>query len=413
MKTLLPGSRFAFSDTFAALRHPNYRLWFTGQLTSLVGTWMQVTAQGYLVYELTHNSAFLGYVSFASGLPSILFALYGGVIADRISRRTLLIITQAAMMVLAFVLALLVFTKTIQPWMIIVLAVLLGLANAFDTPARQAFVVELVEREDLTNAIALNATMFNSAAVVGPAAAGLVYAWVGPAWCFVLNGLSFVAVIIVLLLMKLAPFVKLQAAGSISSQLKEGISYVRSSSAILALIAAATLVSTFGQGLVALLPAWAVNVLGGNETTNGILYSARGLGALTGALIIATISRRKVRGRLLSGGIFVLPLVFTAFALLRVLPASIILLVFIGMAFMMVVNSANALVQTRVPDYLRGRVMSIYTLSFNGGQPVGSLIAGWLAASTGEPNTVLVFSAISIALAAVILIRKPDLPKMG
>ncbi len=401
------------TQTFAALRHPNYRLWFSGQLISLIGTWMQVTAQGYLVYDLTHNSAYLGYVSFASGLPSILFSLYGGVIADRIPRRILLIVTQTAMMLLAFILAALVFTGAIQPWMIIVLAVLLGVANAFDTPARQAFVVELVERADLTNAIALNAMMFNSGAVVGPAFAGLVYALVGPGWCFTINGISFVVVIFFLTLMKLAPFVKPANSASIYSQLKEGLDYVRSSSAILALIAAATVVSTFGQGLVALLPAWAVNILGGNETTNGILYSARGFGALAGALIIATISRRKVRGRLLSGGIFALPVVFIAFALIRNQPASIFLLVFIGMAFMLAINSANALVQTRVPDHLRGRVMSIYTLSFNGGQPLGALAAGFLASATGEPTTVLVFSAISLLLAALILMRKPDLPTMG
>ena len=192
-----------FKQTFRALVYPNYRLWFIGQVISLFGTWMQSTAQGFLVYELTHSPAYLGYVAFAAGVPTWLFTLLGGVVSDRIARRTLLIITQNCMMVLAFILAGLTFLGLVQPWHIIVLAFLLGVANAFDSPARLALAPELVDRKDLTNAIALNATMFNIATIVGPATAGLVYAAFGPGWCFFLNGLSFVAVIIALLLMKL------------------------------------------------------------------------------------------------------------------------------------------------------------------------------------------------------------------
>src|SRR5262245_9039549 len=177
------------SQTFSAFRYRNYRLWFAGQLVSLVGTWMQTTAQGFLVFELTHSPAYLGYVGFAAGVPSWLFMLYGGVIADRVSRRNLLLMTQTGMVILAFILAALTFSGWVQPWHIIVLALGLGVANAFDAPARQAFVVEMVDREDLTNAIALNSSMFNLATVVGPAVSGLVYAWLGPAWCFTINGL--------------------------------------------------------------------------------------------------------------------------------------------------------------------------------------------------------------------------------
>lgn len=172
-------------QTFAALKHPNYRLWFGGQLISLFGTWMQITAQSFLVFELTHSPAYLGYVSFAFGLPSWFFMLYGGVIADRVPRRTLLIITQCSMMMLALILA----AVTVQPWHIVIFVLGLGLANAFDAPARQAFVIELVDREDITNAVALNSTLFNMSSVVGPAAAGVVYMLLGPAWCFTLNGL--------------------------------------------------------------------------------------------------------------------------------------------------------------------------------------------------------------------------------
>ena len=192
------------AQTFSSLQHPNYRLWFTGQVISIVGTWMQATAQGFLVYELTHSAAFLGLVGFASGAPSWLFTLYGGVIADRVSRRKLLIIAQSAMMVLAFLLAFLVFTDLVRPWHVVVLAFLLGVANAFDAPARQAFVVELVGRADMTNAIALNSSVFNIGTVIGPAIAGLVYSWLGPAWCFTINGISYLAVIGALLLMRLA-----------------------------------------------------------------------------------------------------------------------------------------------------------------------------------------------------------------
>jgi len=189
MNSETPSRRPTWKKTFAALKHRNYRLWFWGQMTSLFGTWMQTTAQGFLVYELTRSSAFLGYVGFASGIPSLLFTMYGGVVADRMSRRKLLIITQSVMMMLALILAMLAFLGVVQPWHILVLAFGLGLANAFDAPARLAFISEMVDREDLTNAVALNATMFNSAIVVGPAVAGIIYAASGPGWCFTINAL--------------------------------------------------------------------------------------------------------------------------------------------------------------------------------------------------------------------------------
>src|SRR5262245_21500880 len=201
-RTIVPPATF-WQRTFAALRHRNYRLWFQGHLVSLVGTWMQVTAQGFLVFQLTHSTAYLGYVGFAAGVPSLLFMLFGGVIADRVARRKLLLITQSTMMLLAFLLAALTFAQLVQPWHIILLALALGTANAFDAPAAQAFVLELVDRQDLTNAIALNSTLFNLATVVGPTVAGLTYAAVGPGWCFTLNGLSFIATIMALSRMQL------------------------------------------------------------------------------------------------------------------------------------------------------------------------------------------------------------------
>src|SRR5688572_10511302 len=212
--------------TFMALQYPNYKLWFMGQLVSLIGTWMQITAQGFLVFELTQSPVYLGYVGFAAGLPSILLMLFGGVIADRVPRRNLLIITQSSMMILAVILAVLTFTGIVQAWHIVLLALALGTANAFDAPAAQAFVLELVERKDLPNALALNATLFNLATVVGPTAAGLMYAAFGAAWCFTINAASFLGVIVALLLMRLPARELTRRAQSALDQVKDGLRYV-------------------------------------------------------------------------------------------------------------------------------------------------------------------------------------------
>jgi MFS family permease len=399
-------------QTFAALRHPNYRLWFLGQLVSLAGSWMQTTAQGYLVFELTQSPVFLGYVGFAAGIPSWVFILYGGVIADRVPRRTVIMAAQSAMMVLAFALAGLVVTGLVQPWHVIVLALLNGVANAFDAPARQAFVVELVERDDLTNAIALNSTMFNAAAVVGPAIAGVIYALLGPAWCFTINGLSYLAVIGALLAMHLPAFVSKPRVGSTTDQLRLGLSYVKGEHVTRTLILNMAVVGLFGISLVTLFPAWSVNVLGGDVRTNGLLLSARGLGAMSGALMIASLGQRAARGRVWTIGSFVLPVAMAAFAAVRWLPLSLALLVCLGWGFMVVANSSNALVQTRVPDELRGRVMGIFTLTFFGGMPLGSLLAGAMAQRIGEPATVLINASVVLLASSLIWWRLPYIRKL-
>jgi MFS family permease len=399
-------------QTFAALRHPNYRLWFLGQLVSLAGSWMQTTAQGYLVFELTQSPAFLGYVGFAAGIPSWVFILYGGVIADRVPRRLMIMVAQSAMMVLAFALAGLVVTGLVQPWHVIVLALLSGVANAFDAPARQAFVVELVDRDDLTNAIALNSTMFNAAAVVGPAIAGVIYALLGPAWCFTLNGLSYLAVIAALLAMRLPAFLPQPRVGSTTDQLRLGLSYVKGEHVTRTLILNMAVVGLFGISLVTLFPAWSVNVLGGDVRTNGLLLSARGLGAMSGALMIASLGQRAARGKMWTIGSFVLPTAMAAFAAARWLPLSLILLVALGWGFMVVANSSNALVQTRVPDELRGRVMGIFTLTFFGGMPLGSLLAGAMAQRIGEPITVLINASVVLLASTLIWWRLPYIRKL-
>ena len=410
---LSPRARIGLQDTFSALRHPNYRLWFVGQLISLAGTWMQTTALGYLVFQLTGSPAWLGYVGFATGLPSWVFTLYGGVIADRVPRRTLIVVTQAVMMVLAFALAGLVATDLIQPWQIIGLALLLGVATAFDAPARQAFVVEMVGREDMTNAIALNSTLFNTAAVVGPAIAGVVYALWGPFWCFIINGLSYLAVIIALVAMRLPKFVPKIRQTSVMTEMRQGLGYVRRNRVVLTLILNMAVMAVFGISLMTLIPAWSVDVLGGDVRTNGALLAARGLGAVVGALMVAALGSRPVRGKLWTVGSFVMPLSMLAFAAARLVPISLALLVGVGWSFMVVANTSNAMVQTMAPDELRGRVMGIYTLMFFGGMPLGALWVGTMAEAVNEPVTLAVSAGLLLLVAVGIWWRLPNIRRLA
>ena len=399
--------RFSLDRTFAALKYRNYRLWFVGQLSSLVGTWMQSTAQGFLVFQLTNSPVYLGLVGFVSGVPSWIFMLYGGVVADRMPRRTLLVITQTSMMILAFILAALTFAGLVQPWHIVVLAFLLGVANAFDAPARQSFVLEMVEREDLGNAIALNATMFQSATVVGPAVAGITYALFGPAWCFTINGVSFIAVIAALLLMRIKPMVTRARVTSAWQDLKEGLRYILADPTIRTIIALVSVTSIFGLGYSTLFPDWAVIVLGGDATTNGWLQSARGAGSLIGALMIASLGHFKFKGKLLTTGSLVFPLAIILFSLIHTLTLSLLSLLIVGWGFMVLFNTANILVQTHVDDEFRGRVMGVYSLAFGGLMPVGALIAGAAADRVGAPATLIAGAVVTLGFALWVWWRAP------
>jgi MFS family permease len=400
-----------FQRTFAALKHPNYRLWFQGQLVSLFGSWMQTTAQGFLVFELTHSPQWLGYVGFAAGVPTWILTLYGGVVADRISRRSLLVITQTIMMVLAFILAGLAFFHLVQPWHVVLLALGLGITNSFDAPARQAFVSEMVPREDLTNAIALNATMFHSATAIGPAAAGLVYALFGAAACFAINGLSFIAVIIALRKMKLTSDQKTHRSSSAMTDLKEGLRFVVTEPTVRVLISMVAVTSFFAMSLTTLIPAWAVKVLGGNAATNGFLLSARGVGSLGAALFIASLGRISYRGRLVTIGSVAFPTLLLAFAFTRSLSLSLLCLAGAGGGMIFVNNVANAMVQTRAPDHLRGRVMGAYTWIFFGSMPLGALWLGTAADRFGEPEAVLLNSLLALAYGLGVLFLYPKLRK--
>jgi MFS family permease len=404
-------------NTFAAMQYPNYRIWFAGQLVSLFGTWMQVTAQGYLAYQLTKSSAFLGYVAFANGVPVWLFMLYAGSVADRVPRKTLMLYTQSAMMVLAFVLALLTFTGAVRPWHILVLAFLLGIANTFDSPARLALVNQLVDdRRHLPNAVALNGSMFNMATALGPAAAGAVYALLGPSWCFTINGLSFVAVIAALLLMRLRPVPLSPRDQSPMVGIIEGLTYVWRHKNIRALILLIGVTSLFGLSFSALIPAWAVKVLHGTATTgatiNGLLQSARGIGALLAAPAIATISHLKVKGRIAAFGTFAYPVALLAFAVARSTALALLLMALVGFASILVVNLCNVLIQSQVEDSLRGRVSAVYSLLFFGMMPIGSLLICWLAQWTREPVAVIVSACAALTGAVLIWILVPRLRAM-
>ncbi|MDP2914730.1 MAG: MFS transporter [Candidatus Aminicenantes bacterium] len=404
--------RIDWRQTFTALRYPNYRLWFWGQMISMFGTWMQATAQGFLIFELTHSPAYLGLVGFAAGVPTWLFMLYAGVVADRMSRRRLMIITQTAMMILAFVTAGLTFFHLIRSWHIIVLAFGFGVTNAFDAPARQAIVKELVGHEDMTNAIALNSAMFNTSVALGPAFGGVIYALFGPAWCFTINGLSFIAVIAALMAMRLEPFIPKAQLNSILSDLKEGLRYVVTHSMIRTIVSLVGVISLFGFAFATLMPAWAVKMLQGNATTNGFLQSARGFGSLAAALLIASLGRFKFRGKLLTLGSFAFPVLLVVFAFIRWEPLSLLVLFGIGFALILVFNLANAAVQELTPDALRGRVMSIYSLVFFGSLPIGSLFIGWMAVKTGEPTTIVINSLIVLIFAVVLFVFMPKLRKL-
>jgi len=404
--------RISWRKTFTALRYPNYRLWFWGQMTSLFGTWMQMTALAYLTFEMTHSPTYLGYVGFANGVPTWLFMLYAGVVADRMSKRQLMIITQSAMMILAFILAGLTFLHIIQPWQIIILSFLSGVTNAFDAPARQAIVQDLVPYEDMTNAIALNATMFNAATALSPALGGLTYALFGPGWCFTINGLSFLAIIAALAVMKIAPAAVKTEHNSILADLKEGLRYVANHSMIRTIISLIGVISLFGLSFATLVPAWAVKILGGNAATNGILLSARGLGALIGALLIASLGRFQFRGKLMTFGSFAFPALLFIFSLMRWVPLSLVFLFGLGFAQILILNLANASVQTLTPRELRGRVMGIYTFTFFGLMPIGALFIGGMAGRFSEPAAIWINVVIIAIFSGLIWMFVPKLRRL-
>lgn len=400
------------SNTFRALKHRNFRLFFAGQSISLIGTWMQSIAQSWLVYRLTGSVVLLGLVAFASQIPVFLLAPIGGAIADRYNRQRILLFTQTWAMIFAFILAFLTLMETIQVWHLFVIAVCFGIANAFDIPTRQAFAVDMVGKEDLINAIALNSTLFNGARIVGPAIAGVLIAWVGEAWCFFINATSYFAVLTSLLLMKIKIEIR-PRTGSTISNIVEGFSFVVKNSPIRALLLLLGLVSLMGMPYAVLMPIFADKILGGGSSTLGYLMGASGFGAVSAALLLA--SRREVfgLGRWVAFASSGLGLSLILFSFSEVFWLSALLLIPVGFSMMTQMSSSNTLIQSMVPDELRGRVMSVYSMMFMGMAPLGALMAGSLAEILGAPNTVALGGIVCIFGSILFGLRLSALSKEG
>jgi MFS family permease len=392
-----------------SLRHRNYRLFFGGQLISLSGTWMQTVAQSWLVYRLTGSAALLGIVGFSSQVPTLLLSPAGGLVADRFDRRLTLVATQVASMLLAFALALLTLTGRVTvPW-ILVLAAMLGATNGFDIPVRQAFAVDMVGRDDLVNAIALNSSIFNGARVVGPAIAGLLVARIGEGWCFFVNAVSYLAVIAGLLAMRAVPARARAAPRSPLESLREGFGYVARTRPIRALLLLLGLISFVAMPYAVLMPVFATDILHGGAKTLGGLMSASGIGALAGAAVLASRTSLNGLGRFVAFAAAALGAAMIAFSLSRTVALSALLLVPVGFFLMSQMGSTNTLIQTFTPDELRGRVMSVYAMMFMGMAPLGSLAAGAAAARFGAPATVVAGGAAAIVGALVFARALPGL----
>ena len=392
-------------ETFAALKHQNFRLFFFGQLISLIGTWMQNTAQSWLVYQLTGSKLLLGIVAAVSSAPMLFFSIWGGSVADRHPKRTILLFTQSGMMLLAFALGALVWVRVVRPWHILVLAGLGGVAMAFDMPARQAFMVEMTSREDLMNALSLNSSIVNSARVVGPAAAGFLIAQTGMAACFFLNGLSFMAVIAGLLLMRLPAFVSPARPDSTWEHAREGLAYVMKHRRVRTLLLLFAIVGVFGWSYSVLLPAFASELLHVDERGYGALLSANGIGAVFGALAVASFGGR-VRPRLLVfGGLGLFSLMLLLLSLTRNYYLALLFLAVGGWGMLLYFSTTNTLVQTSVEDHMRGRVMGVWALIFGGMLPVGGLEAGTLSHWWGVGPTVALGAVVCGASALIIWLR--------
>ena len=404
----------SFAAMGRALKHRNYRLFFAGQGTSLVGTWLTRVATSWLVYRLTGSAMLLGLVGFAGSLPTFVLAPLAGVLVDRWSRHRVLVVTQALAMLQSTLLAVLAITHVIQVWHILALSVFQGFINAFDTPARQSFVVEMVEdRADLPNAIALNSSMVNAARLLGPSVAGVLIAAFGEGWCFAIDALSYLAVLASLLMMRLRPRAVAALHKRVLIELREGFRYVAGFAPIRAILILLAVVSFTGIPYTVLMPIFASKVLHGGPHTLGILMAASGGGAVAGALWLA--SRRTVLGlgrTLVSAG-FAFGSGLIGFSLSRSWIVSMPLLFVAGGGMMVQMAASNTLLQTLVDEDKRGRVMSFYTMAFFGMMPFGSLAAGWAGARIGAPWTVFIGGVMTIVACAVFVVKLPALRRQA
>ncbi len=402
-------SRFRLATR--ALRHRDYRLYFFGMLVSFVGTWMQTVAQSWLVYRLTDSEWLLGLVGFAGQIPIFLLTPLGGVMADRYSRHRIILLTQILSMVQALVLAVLTLTNQVSVSVVIALALLLGCVNAFDLPARQSLLSELVSKDELMNAIALNSSMINGSRIIGPAIAGLLIGFLGEGWCFFINSVSYISVIVCFLAMRRERRQREKPSGSAFAALKEGFDYVRQTPPIRTLLLLVALVSICGLSYVVLMPIFADQILRGGPKSLGVMLSISGSGSLAAALTLA--SRREVRGlgRVVAINVALFGLLLIAFSFSRNLLLSTILLAPIGYTVMMQLSGSNTLVQAMVDDKLRGRIMSLFSLSLMGMSPFGSLLAGAVAERIGAAMTLTIGGIICLLGAVVFGLRLPSLKR--
>ena len=401
--------RTSLSTRFRAMQHRNFQLFIAGQLTSLIGTWMQTTAQLWLVYKLTGSAALLGIFGFASQVPMLFLSSLGGYFGDHYNRHRGVMTTQTASMVLAFVLAALTLTGRIQgssgAWVVVAIALMLGIVNAFDVPIRQAFLVQMVGKEDLPNAIALNSSIFNGARVVGPAIAGFAIAWLGEGWCFFLNGLSFVAVIGALLMMRIPKTEIKPSDESPLQSLVQGFRFAMSDVPIRSTLLLLSVLSLFGLQYSVFMPIYAQDILKGNARTLGLLMSSAGVGAVLGALHFAARTNYKGLARWIAATSMTCAIGLLIFSGAKVFWLCVGVLFVVGFAATSQMAATNTLVQNRVPDELRSRVMAVYATMFMGVQPIGALIAGGVAKRIGAPHTLTVFGSLVLLGSLVFLSR--------
>ncbi|MDQ6625009.1 MAG: MFS transporter [Verrucomicrobiota bacterium] len=405
-----PVGQISLRNTFRALRHRNYRLFFYGQLVSLIGTWMQTTAMSWLVYQITGSKLLLGVVAAASSAPMMVFSLWGGAIADRYPKRAIILWTQAAQMMPAFVLAALAWSGLATPWLIVLISMVSGIAMAFDMPARQAFTVEMTSREDLLNAVSLNSSVFNGARVVGPALAGLVIGTVGIPACFFLNGVSYIAVIIGLLMMRLPERAPAGHQAAEPASAWSGMTYVLGHQRVRTILGLLGVVGIFGWSYAVLLPAFARDVFHLGADGYGILMSASGVGALAGALAVATAGHVFPQRTVALSGVWLFAGALLAFSITTNFYLALAFMTLGGFGMLLFFSTSNTVMQTIVPDEMRGRVMGVWGLVFGAMIPLGSLEAGAVAHWLGAPFA-LGFGAVICAIAGfwtLIVIRRRE-----
>jgi MFS family permease len=390
---------------FRAMQHRNFQLFIGGQLVSLIGTWMQTTAQLWLVYKLTNSAALLGLYGFANQIPILLLASVGGYVGDRYNRLYGVVVTQTVSMILAFALAALQLAHLLREWEIILIAFLVGIVNAFDVPIRQSLFVQLVGKEDLPNAIALNSSIFNGARVVGPAIAGFAIAGIGEGWCFFLNGVSFLAVIGALLAMRVSRDKPQPSNESPFRAFLEGFRYAMSDVPVRSVLLLLSVLSLFGLQYSVFLPIFADGILHGGAKGMGFLMSSAGVGAVLGALYFAGRTNYTGLARWVAATSLICAVGLVIFSQSRYFLLSAAVIFVVGCAATVQMAATNTIVQSRVPDALRGRVMAVYATMFMGVQPVGSLLAGGVAKRIGAPYTLTIFGLLVLAASLVFMVR--------